>query len=72
MSYLGLDLDDLCRELGSLIKNNYGSFNLEVIEDNFESAKESILETFKDIIEQNKEIVLNELKEYLKEAEEDE
>ena len=72
MSYLGLDLENLTWELKALIKNNYGSFNLEVIEDNFENAKESILETFKDIIEQNKQDVLNELKEDLKEAEENE
>ena len=70
MSYLGLDLENLTWELKSLIKNNYGSFKLEVIEANFENAKKDILETFKDIIEQNKQDVLNELKEDLKEENE--
>lgn len=67
MSYLGLSLDSLVWELKSLTENNFNEFNLENLEDNFEKAKESILETFKDIIEQNKEEVFNDLKEELKE-----
>ncbi len=67
MSYLGLNLDSLYWELGSLIKNNYGGFNKDSLDSNFENAKNDILETFKDIIEQNKEDVINELKKGLEE-----
>ena len=63
MSYLGLSLDSLCWELKNLIENNYGDFNKNSLNCNFENAKNDILETFKDIIEQNKEDVINELKE---------
>ncbi len=65
MSYLGLDLDSLFWEMKSLIKNNYGEFDKRVLDDNFQNAKNDILETFKDIIEQNKEDILNELLEDL-------
>lgn len=67
MSYLGLNLDSLIWELGSLIKNNYSNFSKETLNFNFNQAKKDILNTFSDIINQNKEEVINDLKQELKE-----
>ena len=64
MSYLGLNLDSLCWELESLIKNNYGKISnmtKEQIGEVFEMAENDILETFKDIINQNKDDVVNDI-----------
>lgn len=65
MSYLSLDLNSLVWELKSLIKNNYGGFELNYFYEKFDLAKRDILETFKEIIEDNKEEVFNKLKEEL-------
>ena len=62
MSYIGLNLESLVREVISLMKNNYGG---QVTKQNresfFKNAKADILETFKDIIDQNKQEVFSEL-----------
>lgn len=73
MSYLGLDLDSLCREIGLLMKNNYGEEPTEINFNRlFLNAKKEILNSFREIIEENKEEVLNDFKEEWKEEGEEE
>ena len=66
MSYLGLDVDCLIRELILLMQNNYGQFHKNNVESHFYRAKKDILNSFSEIIEQNKIEVFEDLKEYLK------
>lgn len=67
MAYLGLDIDSLCWEIKSLIKNNYGGVNVDNVETNFYHSKIDILERFGEIMDQNKEDIINEIKEEIKE-----
>ena len=64
MGYLGLDVDNLVRELKLLMENNYGKeVNKNNRETLFNYAKRDILESFIDTIEQNKEEVFKDLEE---------
>jgi len=63
MGYLGLDVDNLVRELKLLMENNYGQLHKNNRESHFYKAKKDILESFADTIEQNKEEVFKDLEE---------
>ena len=65
MSYIGIDLDNLCWEIKSLMRNNYNGLDKSNIKRNFTFAKNDILETIRDIINQNKADILEEIKEDL-------
>ena len=67
MGYLGLDVDNLVRELILLMENNYGQIHKNNMESHFYRAKKDILTSFSETIEQNREIVFKELKEDLEE-----